>query len=77
MSWKYLLTNLFILGAKKIIQINTTGHAMRNLSNHGKRKLSNPTVRIIINADTKALVQNDIITAKIISFKPSIYFNIE
>ena len=50
---------------------------MRNLSNHGKKKLSNPTVKIIINADTKALVQNDIITAKNISFKPIIQVNIE
>tara|TARA_Y100001970_G_C14148101_1_gene811021 strand:+ start:1216 stop:1368 length:153 start_codon:yes stop_codon:yes gene_type:complete len=50
---------------------------MRNLSNHGKKKLSNPTVKIIINADTKALVQNDIITAKNNSFKPIIQVNIE
>ena len=72
MSLKYLLTNLFILGAKKIIQMNTTGHAITNLSSHGMKKLSNPIVRIIIKADTKVLVQNDIITAKTISFKPCI-----
>ena len=52
--------------------MNTTGHAIRNLSNHGMKKLSNPIVRIIIKADTKVLVQNDIITAKTISFKPCI-----
>ncbi len=72
MSSKYLLTNLLILGAKKIIQINTTGHAIRNLSNHGIKKSLNPIVNIIMNAETNALVQKDIKIAKTTSFKPCI-----
>ena len=66
------MVDICFLVEKKMIQINTTGHAIRNLSSHGMKKLSNPIVRIIIKADTKVLVQNDIITAKTISFKPCI-----
>tara|TARA_B100000530_G_scaffold287525_1_gene202794 strand:+ start:423 stop:596 length:174 start_codon:yes stop_codon:yes gene_type:complete len=52
--------------------MNTTGHAIINLSSHGIRKLSKPIVKIIMNADTNALVQNDISIANIISFIPCI-----
>ena len=57
--------NLLINGTKKIIQQKTTGQAIINLSNHFNIKFtSNPIFKKTINPETKVLVQNDIIVAK-------------
>ena len=62
-----LSKNLLIIGTKKIIQQNTTGQAIKNLSNQLAIEFSFiPDLKITINADTKVLVQKDIITAKVI-----------
>lgn len=51
-----------------MIQKKTTGQAIKNLSNHLARKsVCQPIFKNTMKAETKVLVQNDIIDAKIIN----------
>ena len=51
-----------------MIQKKTTGQAIKNLSNHFARKsVCKPIFKNTMKAETKVLVQNDIIEANIIN----------
>ena len=71
-SLRYLSSCLFIRGTKKIIQKKTVGQDIINLLSHAEKKLLISGFIIIRIAETVVLVQNDMITAKIINL---LFFN--
>ena len=57
-----------LMEQKLLYKKKTTGHAIRNLSNHFARKsVCKPIFKKTIKAETKVLVQNDMIEANIIN----------
>ena len=59
---------MFISGTKIMIQKKTTGQAIKNLSNHlVKKSVFQPIFKNTMKAETKVLVQNDMIDANIIN----------
>ena len=57
-----------LMEQKLLYKKKTTGHAIKNLSNHFARKsVCKPIFKNTMKAETKVLVQNDMIEANIIN----------